>query len=826
MRSVSNRIALYGIASAAILTTFSHTRAAGEPMASSFSPVSDDSLNISSCDESSVARQDPFEILSRLCAVDLAYSVGSLSTTRSDASTSSRAEYIVENSEVSSIIEEEYNFDATIRWRNNKREEDKSFQVTYVFAYGQGIADGRVDNRAVLINPGGANGMPARAVNKMLFRGVAGDGGTYEFGFLGSGLFEEDVMSNNNFTKRADNLVAIAYNGQWCERVSSGGVSTCAETSYAWCCGPFLSSPPSPPQILISPIGGNGNNSYSDDDNITSMSGPLGAFDMFEHSSPSVFDVSFHNSKNVPLTPLAQALDRGARMPKSSKLPSNIGTFGSIAGLICVALVLIAIVMEISRRCIKRVAKDLESCAPEISRKLTHLLPGQTNVSLDVDLEGIIVSKAHNHHHANANEATSEHTLRRPQSRHVSIFENDGTRTLEFECSVASSQNKLDSQEHEDGRREKGSSSELRGLKYASQTFEAHGSVNGYVQSLARMFDSDLFTKQRWDGDGTTGEPSPKEKKGWRARALRKNEFKIALADVKVGHAIGRGAYGVVCEGTFRGFPVAVKTLNACKSTLSRKEKSAFEREISLLSRLSHANIVAFYGACTDDKDNQLCVVMELMTKSLFQVLHENDGGNKKSRRLTRLEFLRVASDVAAGCAYLHELKITHGDLKSHNVLLNGSSAKICDVGCARVAQITGMVTTQQSITFLQSNTAKGATDAKENNNNNKNVVGTPAYMAPELFDRSLDITFGIDVFAIAVLFWECLSGEPPWSHVQHPVQIAFAVCNDERCDVEKVGDWEEAKLLIKKCWKRVPGDRLRMHEIVELLRDMRTKVR
>ena len=77
---------------------------------------------------------------------------------------------------------------------------------------------------------------------------------------------------------------------------------------------------------------------------------------------------------------------------------------------------------------------------------------------------------------------------------------------------------------------------------------------------------------------------------------------------------------------------------------------------------------------------------MELMTKSLFQVLHENDGENKKSRRLTRLEFLRVASDVAVGCAYLHELKITHGDLKSHNVLLNGSSAKICDVGCARVA--------------------------------------------------------------------------------------------------------------------------------------------
>ena len=125
-------------------------------------------------------------------------------------------------------------------------------------------------------------------------------------------------MSNNNSTKRAGNLVSLAYNGQWCNRVSSGGVS-CAETSYAWCCGQFLSSPPSPPQILISPIGGNGNNSYSDDDNITSMSGPTEAFDMFEHSSPSVFDVSFHNSKNVPLTPLAQALDLSCSNAKKFK---------------------------------------------------------------------------------------------------------------------------------------------------------------------------------------------------------------------------------------------------------------------------------------------------------------------------------------------------------------------------------------------------------------------------------------------------------------------------------------------------------------------------
>ena len=843
MRSARSRTAFCTVASAALLATSHHARVSGEPTTSSFSSVSDVSDSFA-CDKKSVASEDPFEKLSRLCAVDIAYGVGPLSLTSVDALPSSEAGAVVENSGASSDIAkeeeedevEEYNFDATIRWRNNKLEEDKSFQVTYVFAYGQGIADGRVDDRAVLINPGGANGMPARAVNRMLFRGVAGDGGTYEFGFVGSAIFEEGAMSNHNSTKRAENLVALAYNGQWCERVSIE-MTTCGETSYSWCCGPYLLQPPPPPSpgILISPIGGNEDNSSSDDGNITSMSGPIGAFDTFEHSSPSVFDASFQNSEIVPLTPLAQALDRGARMPKSSKLPSNISTFGSIAGLVVIALVLIAITTEIARRCMKRLAKDLESCAPEISRKLTHLLPGQTNVSVEIDLEGIIVSKAHHHHHlnieTNIDDTVTVHTLRRPQSRHTSIFENDGTRTMEFECDVTSPRKRLDCGEDEDDNGKEGASaSELVDFKCASQTMELCSNINGHVHSLARMFDTGLFASQNRNGDG--GSACVKtEKEGRRAHELRKNEFKITLGDVKIGRAIGRGAYGIVCEGTFRGYPVAVKTLHTGKSTLSRKEKTAFEREISLLSRLSHANIVTFYGASTDDKDNQLCVVMELMSKSLFQVLHENDRKNSKNRPLTRLEFLRVASDVAAGCAYLHELKITHGDLKSHNVLLNESGAKICDVGCARVAQITGMVTTQQSIAFLQ-NTNKGTSDANElnnnnNNNNNKNVVGTPAYMAPELFDRSLDTTpFGIDVFALAILSWECLSGDTPWSHVQHPVQIAFAVCNDERLDLEKVGDWEEAKLLIRKCWKRAPKDRPSMREIEQMLKDMRTRVR
>ena len=185
MRSAKTRRAFCTVASAALLATSSQTGVVGEPTtSSSFSSVSDES---SLCDESAVASKDPFEKLSRLCSVDVEYGVGPLSIISDGASTNSGADTFVDNSEASSSIakeeeeeeeeDKEYTFPATIRWRNNKLEEDKSFQVTYVFAYGQGIADGGVDDRAVLINPGGANGMPARAVNRMLFRGVAGDGG-------------------------------------------------------------------------------------------------------------------------------------------------------------------------------------------------------------------------------------------------------------------------------------------------------------------------------------------------------------------------------------------------------------------------------------------------------------------------------------------------------------------------------------------------------------------------------------------------------------------------------------------------------------------------
>ena len=91
-----------------------------------------------------------------------------------------------------------------------------------------------------------------------------------------------------------------------------------------------------------------------------------------------------------------------------------------------------------------------------------------------------------------------------------------------------------------------------------------------------------------------------------------------------------------------------------------------FCRDVSILGRLSHENVVAFRGACLDDP-SQFAIVTQLAEGgSLFGLLHEErlplDAENR----------LRVSRDVASGMADLHRLSvpILHRDLNSHNILL------------------------------------------------------------------------------------------------------------------------------------------------------------
>lgn len=154
----------------------------------------------------------------------------------------------------------------------------------------------------------------------------------------------------------------------------------------------------------------------------------------------------------------------------------------------------------------------------------------------------------------------------------------------------------------------------------------------------------------------------------------------IQREEVVLGKTIlGRGAWGHVREGTFRGCQVAVKEIHTL--ILSHHNRRLFEREMSIASRCRHPNLLQFIGAATDHTGSPLFVT-ELLDTSLRHLMSD--------RRLTQDEILILALDVAKALNYLHLSKpspILHRDISSANVLLwkRGESwrAKLSDYGAA-----------------------------------------------------------------------------------------------------------------------------------------------
>ena len=141
---------------------------------------------------------------------------------------------------------------------------------------------------------------------------------------------------------------------------------------------------------------------------------------------------------------------------------------------------------------------------------------------------------------------------------------------------------------------------------------------------------------------------------------------------------LGKGAWGSVRQGTFRGCQVAVKEIH--ELILSPHNRRLFEREMSIASCCRHPNLLQFIGATNDD--GSPLFVTEILETSLRRMLSE--------RALNHEEIVSLTLDVAKGLNYLHlnrPLPIIHRDISSANVLLwrrdDCWRAKLSDYGSA-----------------------------------------------------------------------------------------------------------------------------------------------
>nr|ADR83584.1 mitogen-activated protein kinase kinase kinase 7 [Apis cerana cerana]ADR83585.1 mitogen-activated protein kinase kinase kinase 7 [Apis cerana cerana] len=254
----------------------------------------------------------------------------------------------------------------------------------------------------------------------------------------------------------------------------------------------------------------------------------------------------------------------------------------------------------------------------------------------------------------------------------------------------------------------------------------------------------------------------------------------INYDEIETEQVVGKGSFGVVWKGKWKGQYVAIKYINF------EGEKKAFTIEVRQLSRVIHPNIVKLYGACTK---NPVCLVMEYAEGgSLYNVLHCNP-----QPQYTAGHAMSWALQCARGVAYLHNMKpkpLIHRDLKPPNLLLvmGGQTLKICDFGTA--------------------------CDLNTYMTNNK---GSAAWMAPEVFEGSR-YTEKCDVFSWGVILWEILSRKKPFDEIGGSAyRIMWAVHIGQRPPLIE-GCPKPLEDLMTRCWHKSPEERPSMDEVVEIM--------
>jgi serine/threonine protein kinase len=217
----------------------------------------------------------------------------------------------------------------------------------------------------------------------------------------------------------------------------------------------------------------------------------------------------------------------------------------------------------------------------------------------------------------------------------------------------------------------------------------------------------------------------------------RKGDFlggKYLLED-----CLGIGGMGEVyrAQNVSLGRKVAIKLLNK-EHTSNEDDVMRFLREARAAAAIRHPNVVDVFDVARDD-DGTPFIVQELLSgQDLEQYLGASDG------RLPASEALEIMIPVADAVAAAHKQNVVHRDLKPANIFLAREGDKIIpkvlDFGACLYQTV-------------------GALSAKEQ----RMLIGTPHYMAPEQITTAMDVDRRADVWAMGVILYELLVGETPF---------------------------------------------------------------
>ncbi|CAJ2644541.1 unnamed protein product [Trifolium pratense] len=211
--------------------------------------------------------------------------------------------------------------------------------------------------------------------------------------------------------------------------------------------------------------------------------------------------------------------------------------------------------------------------------------------------------------------------------------------------------------------------------------------------------------------------------------------------------------------------------------------------EVHLLKTLKHKNIIKFYSSWVDTKNENINFITEIFTSGTLRQYR------KKHKHVDLRALKKWSRQILEGLSYLHSHNppVIHRDLKCDNIFVNGNQGevKIGDLGLAAILQ--------------QANSAHS-------------VIGTPEFMAPELYEEEYNEL--VDIYAFGMCLLELVTVEYPYVECANAAQIYKKVTSGIKpASLAKVND-PEVKAFIEKCTahvsERLPAKALLMDPFLQ----------
>jgi len=268
------------------------------------------------------------------------------------------------------------------------------------------------------------------------------------------------------------------------------------------------------------------------------------------------------------------------------------------------------------------------------------------------------------------------------------------------------------------------------------------------------------------------------------------SERELLANEITIEKEIGKGNFGIVYVGTFKNMKVALKSL------VDAKAEKEFFKEIEILEKLDHKNIVKFYG-------------ISKFKETLYLILEYVNGGDlltyveklaQKKKLISEIIKKQIILEICEGMEYMHSKSVLHRDLACRNILVNiGEDEKIVP----KISDF-GMSRTGEYNDYYKLDTTRQI---------------PVRWTAPEIFKKNKFYSYS-DVWSFGIVIFEIFSdGERPYGRLDSNQEVLDYVLSKKIIEKSEKCPDEIYEKVMKPCFTFEYQKRPTFSNLIQILK-------